>query len=83
MDSKDAIRDEPSRSIDRAIKEVEGKAARKRFWSLFLIGFLISLLLGVFVNFVSDRFREFSDTDYRPMDLVKMYNSLDEARKAK
>lgn len=76
-------RDEPSRSIDRAIKEVEGKAARKRLWSLLLIALIVSLLLGIFVNFVAtsyDRLSGFSDPFYRPMDIIRKYNMLDELR---
>ena len=84
MGNDQSIRDVPSRSVDRAIAKAKEKAARRRMWSLILVVFLAALLISIFVNLASttyDRWIGFSDSGYRPLDIIRKYENLDDLRR--
>ncbi len=79
MDDSQPTRDRSSRNLDRSIREVKAKTLRKRFWIAVLFIFIVSVLLGMTVNFLSssyDRFINYYDPSYRPMDIERKYQDL-------
>lgn len=84
MGDDQSIRDVPSRSVDRAIAKAKDKAARKRIWGLILIAFLTALMISIFVNVASttyDRWISSSESGYRPLDIIRKYENLDDLRR--
>ena len=84
MGNEQSIRDVPSRSVDRAIEKAKEKAARRRMWGLILVVFFAALLISIFVNIASTTYEQvsgFSDPTYRPMDIIRKYEKLDELRR--
>ena len=88
MDREQALKDKPDLKFefDRAMRAVARQKARKRLWFWVLAIFFISILLSLFVNFIPILYNQlihYNDPSYRPMDIERQYQELNDQRKTK
>jgi uncharacterized membrane protein SpoIIM required for sporulation len=72
------------KQFDRAVSQIMKKKARKSAGIWIFIIFIVAILISLFVNYIPifyDKLIHYNDPTYRPMDLERQYQELQDLRK--
>ena len=76
--------DNNDKKFNRAVDRIMKKKARKSIWIWIFIIFIDAVVTSLFVSYVPifyDKLIHYNDPTYRPMDLERQYQELQDNRK--
>jgi hypothetical protein len=75
--------DKGKRAIDRAFRNAIKKKTRKRTFLWILLCLVVSMLTSLLIHFIPvwcQKFVNYNDPFYRPLDIERQYQTLEQQR---